>query len=169
MFEPTAEQFTGLCAIVGQVALPWTQYEGSVDHCVVLFFEEADKTENQDGVPISYKRKIIFLKKKFKEKPYLQPFRDEAAEIFGQAKELNKVRNDIIHGWVSHFDPEQQIVHFTKLAVRLEQHYDDTKIYTLPVLIGVGQKCLDLATRFIEFAQRVAKAVEAQDIADKSA
>lgn len=130
--------------------------------CISMLFTDADKTEQQDGLPVAYKRKVIFLKRKFRDYPELEALKPEATEIFSQGKTLSKVRNDVIHGYVSHYDPAMPGgVTFTKLAVKLERHVEDAPTYSVEFLIGVGQKCLDLSSRMIKFNLSVEKAVEA--------
>jgi hypothetical protein len=170
MFTPTTEELTNLCRVVGQIALPWAQFEGSMDMCISGLFTEADKTEDEDGLPVSFKRKIVFLKKKFRHRPELSHLKDESTEIFSEAKILAKIRNDIIHGWVSHYDPKPPgEVTFTKLAVRLEQHYEEAPTYSVDFLIGIGHRCLNLATRMAEFNNGIIQVLEAQDQARKAA
>lgn len=102
--SPEDERFFGA---IGRLTISWGHVDVALD---VLVYEAhtyhgGDKLIEREA-PISFQRKIRYLRKAFRKIPTFQPYNERFEAIANALVKESKTRHDIIHGFVVHHLPK---------------------------------------------------------------
>lgn len=101
-----AEDFTGLCMAIGYICQNWASLEQNIDMWIAWIYHKlGGRTKINTQIPLSFSRKIDFLRLAFNKVAALKPLADEAKDLLSEAKKLSDKRNDLIHGALSNLSP----------------------------------------------------------------
>lgn len=101
-----AEDFTGYCMALGYIQANWASMEQMFDMWIALIYHDlAGRTLIEKRLPLSFKNKVKFLKRSFRNIAELKQYADEAIPLLTRAKALARPRNDLTHGALSKLDP----------------------------------------------------------------
>lgn len=102
------DDFMGLCMAVGYIAQNWAMLEQDLDMWIAMIYHGIGGRATIDPqIPISFARKIKFLRRAFWQISALKPYADEARTILDGAKALSKDRNDLVHGSLMSLKPQR--------------------------------------------------------------
>ena len=100
---------------VGMIVVNWSFVENNLDAWSALVYHDHGGSSIERKLPKPISRKIKFLEKCFGALQTLTHVRDEAASYISRVKALSKIRNFVVHGVLSEFDPSD--ASFTFLRV----------------------------------------------------
>jgi hypothetical protein len=118
--EFPGEAVENLRRVVGDFVINWGLFEARISMILNLVYHDHGgnivKGERQ-GIPVSFERRLKYLKQAFKEKPALRPFMDEEREIRSKARQVADVRDFIVHGHLMEYDSANGAYTFGRLDV----------------------------------------------------
>lgn len=175
---PTSdEDLERLYPAIGELVLAWGQLESGLEYIIAIVYHRTGGKHHTDtkvaGLPRQWRRKRDFLRRCFKSIDLLSPHKDRALTLLDRLAPIEKVRNEIIHGALHHFDPETSRYHFRSLEIdeALDTHRPTGSQITLAKLIVTVDACHDLAGEFLDLANGLSEAFmpesELQKIARK--
>jgi hypothetical protein len=99
LFGVHEDDFLGLCMALGYIGQNWAMIEQNFDMWIAMIYHSLGGRQRVDpSLPISFSRKVRFLRRSFNQIAALKPFAAEAIPLIDQAKRLSKTRNDLAHG-----------------------------------------------------------------------
>jgi hypothetical protein len=119
MPKPTVPSnvFPPLYTAVGNLVVNWAIAESALNHIIAIIYQKAGGKHVTHKIPVAFKRRVKFLRLCFNRVDALKPYADEGRDILRKAAKLTFIRNAVIHGAVSNYEPATQQYTFTKLDV----------------------------------------------------
>lgn len=113
----TAETLAPLCPLAGELIINWSLMDSIIVKMVAAIYHAAGGKHEHPTMPFEFSRRVKFLRRCVKKIPALAPFASEMNEITRIAKVLLPIRDFIIHGAISAYDPDRQVYTFEKLDI----------------------------------------------------
>ncbi len=159
MPKPTVplDAFPPLYGAVGDIVVNWAIAESALNSLVAIIYQSAGGKHVDHQIPVAFKRRVKFLRRCFNNVDALKPYADEGRDILGNAANLAYIRNAVIHGTVSNYEPATQQYTFTKLDVVDKDtiHQVNTVTTTLSDLRGAALDSQSVARAAIAFRDRL--------------
>jgi len=158
-----AQALADLYAVTGLLVVNWGLVEASLNTLVnTLHKDHGGDVLGGKGqtIPVSFKRRMKYMKACFKEKETLAPYAEEAKTVRSRARELSFVRDYIARGHLHHYDQRTGIYTFG----RLDSDGNDTvHIHTVfeantQQLVGFSHQMMDLFARSQALAAKLVPA-----------
>ena len=148
-----------LATAIGGVVLSWGMAESGLNATLVMCFSKLGGRHHSDEIPVSLKRKLKFLRLCLRTIAALEPYRTDGLALFAITGQLAKSRNDLIHGFISDFDPKTGLFTFTNTgsekAVALIKGQPK---YSISDIRNIGSDCMTHSVALANFAQRLVQA-----------
>ena len=138
--EIPLDAFPPLYTAVGELVINWGLAESAITHILAVVFQGAGGKHLETKLPGAFKRRMRFLRLCFKRIIELKTHQPEMDAIIDMAKQLVPMRNDVTHGSLANFHPENGEYTF----VLLETNDSDNFHYVHTVQVSI--KNLRLAT-----------------------
>ena len=114
----TAALLEPLYPAVGEFIVNWSIFNSQIVKIVAAIYHAAGGKHHADKkMPFEFGRRARFLRKCIKQIDALAPFAEDIEKILTEAKELQVLRDAIIHGAVSTYDSETERYSFVKLDI----------------------------------------------------
>jgi len=159
------EIMPSLFSCVGMIVVNWTFIENALDGWACAAFHDYPDLRVEKELPRQFGRKLDFLRKSFRRIPGLSPFESEALAFLDRARELSGVRDSVVHGTLSDFDPQDEVFTFSKIDLTKDkrQHvFGELRIRGAD-LVSAADELLAMAAQAQELSLRLLKLTEAQD------
>jgi hypothetical protein len=153
------------CAI-GGILIQWGFVEEFINDCVLILYHKYggknSKYCKKSGVPkTQFSRKLNFLIEIF-ESPALATHKNEGLSLISRAKELSKLRHEIIHGVIIELKPDT--LTFSKHKYDKNDKIDNKpklsrSEYSLQDLNNFGNEVQKLAFDLGPFVKRIVKEI----------
>jgi hypothetical protein len=155
--DPPKEIFDALYTSAGVVVIHWAILEQALEHWVALIYRSPNGKQGERRIPYLYGAKITFLKKSFANLPLLRPSEKEALSLIGEIEEMAPIRATLVHGSISSYDPETQLLKFVRLPIDKQDdiHVISEEYLSIPQILDAGTKMLKLMTRALKFGQHL--------------
>ncbi len=151
---------------VGELVLGWAFAEQNLDNMVTIFFHGAGaKTEAE--LPVALNRKMKYLRKCLRTVPALASFRANAEQLIDEAEKLSDTRHTVIHGAISEYNSQIQVITFVKLKAVKDRHWVDPRHMKLDHLLGIGVEAGKLGLRLGDLTRRLLDTFVPKDVRDK--
>lgn len=156
-----------LYSVAGELAIQWGLFEASMVSTISMVYQDLDGKTVEKQLPVSFKKRMEFLKRCFNQIPKLAPYSAEARAIRSKAKELVFIRNFIIHGYLSDHDPQTLIYTFGRLDTEDDQtHIENTLQTRLTDLMGASSEIYVLFDKSHALNERLMEAITGEDKTD---
>jgi len=109
------EKLDRLCAPVGSLILAWSLIDVSVTRITVLIFSIARSRQPESRAPIMFKHRLKVIDRNFKTNTEFSAYANEWPDWRRQITHLQKLRDAIIHGYVSEYEEDGDAYIFHKL------------------------------------------------------
>ena len=113
-----AQAAADLYAVTGLLVVHWGLVEASLNRLTNTLYNDHGGDvlggKNQT-IPVSFKRRMKYMKACFKEKEPLAPYAEEAKTVRARARAVSFVRDYIARGYLHHYDPRTGIYTFGRL------------------------------------------------------
>jgi hypothetical protein len=158
-----AQALADLYAVTGLLVVNWGLVEASLTTLINTLYKNYGGDVlggKSQTLPVSFKRRMKYIKACFKEKEALAPYAEEAKTVRSRARELSFVRDYIAHGHLHHYDHRTGIYTFG----RLDSDGNETgHIHTVfeanaQQLIGFSHQLMDLFARSHALAAKLVPA-----------
>lgn len=139
----------------------WGTLEASLNVCVVTIFNSAGGRHHADKneIPVALKRKLKFLRLCLKKIDILEPYREHGLAVFDATGKLAKRRNDIIHGFISDYNPATKQYTFTGLGSEGDKPLvTGQPKYSVTDIIQIGRDSAVHAVDLTNFCQSLVRA-----------
>jgi hypothetical protein len=102
--------------------------------------------------------KITFLEKRLGDLPELKPLATEGLDLLTQIKVMAQIRDILVHGAISSYDPDTQLLKFMRLRVdkREKIHAMEPEHASIPEILEASSVILRLQTQALTFGHRLA-------------
>lgn len=150
---------------VGMIVLNWSFVENSLDAWTSISFHDHNGESVERQIPRQFGRKVSFLRKCFRRLPSLAVHADEVSAYLDRAVALANVRNYVVHGTLSDFDPADESFLFVKIDIsedKRQHEFGELKILGTD-LIAAANELLVMASRGHEITARLVQSSERQD------
>lgn len=156
--DPTEPEIAALYQPVGELVLNWSVWDSMIVKIVALVFQSTGGKHQEPKIPFEFKRRIKFLRRCVNRIDALKPFAPEMAAILTNAKILSKIRDSIVHGALSKFDPETGRYEFVKLDILKNEniHEGNTLLITIENMREMAERCQAGYARSAAIALRLA-------------
>jgi hypothetical protein len=151
-----------LYAPVGAVVIYWSLLEQSIEFWVAMIYHRPGGNKNwKKGPPFLLAAKLSFLRAKFADLAELQPFATEALGLLGEIEKMATVRDVLVHGAASTYNPSTQQIKFTRLGIDKaeKKHQERIDYLSIPDILDAGGKILNVNSRTLNFTQRLIDAI----------
>lgn len=111
----TTQEFQDICTCIGQIVVPFAQLEASLDAVIAIVYQSGGGRTIEKELPAGLTRRTKFLGKCLKKLPKLADTKREGLEIIGTITKESDIRNHVVHGYFSHWNPEKNLATFTML------------------------------------------------------
>jgi hypothetical protein len=161
---PKAESFAGIShgdytdifACVGRLVVPFASVEASVDKIIAAISQKGGKVfEIKPSKGLC--DRIDYIEEGLKTLPILADVRDEGLAVLNALRTEAKVRNHIVHSYVSNFDAKNKVAEFTMLDSHLDKQMNTEVVrhYSLRNLSETGLRTTRLGNRIHALAERI--------------
>jgi hypothetical protein len=90
--------------LIGGLALSFALFEFSFNSIIAVAFKHLHGRRVEKEIPRQLSRARTYIRKAVGKLPELAPYRQELLEIEVEAKRLGDIRNDVVHGYMAHYD-----------------------------------------------------------------
>ncbi len=151
-----------LYTAVGELVVNWAITDSALNSIIAIIYQSAGGKHVDQKIPVAFKRRVRFLRLCFNSVDALEPYADEGRNILQKAANLTFIRNAVIHGAVSDYEPETEQYTFTKLDVVNNDtiHQANTVSTTLSDLRGAALNSQNVTRAAIAFSNRLLDAFE---------
>jgi hypothetical protein len=165
------QEFQDICTCIGQIVVPFAQLEASLDAVIAIVYQSGGGKTIEKELPSGLTRRTKFLGKCLKKLPKLADTKREGLEIIRTITKESDIRNHVVHGYFSHWNPEKNLATFTMLSTKRDKqmHHELVYHYTVQELLDSGGRILAVATRMAHFSRDILKLIDPQNPIGKSA
>jgi hypothetical protein len=147
-----SEDYEPLYSALGKIVYAWAYLENIIDICVDIVYHVygGNSIAHRQEIPRSLRIKIDFLKKSLKTITQLKQYKTEGLALINRVTPLSNLRHDMIHSiCYGEFDNSYA---FTKYDYGKTDYKIRDLEFTLDDYLQVGNKMMDLADEFEQFA-----------------
>lgn len=163
------EILTPLFHAVGSLVINWTYLESSLDYCAIIIYHNAGGKHEEKELPVKISRKTEFLRKCFKRIGVLAPFATEGIKIIEKIDRLKNIRDFVVHGTFTNYQPEGHVLTFTRLDLPKPRtmHHENQMELRASILANASNDLADLTGRSLNLANNLLKALVPEDERDE--
>lgn len=154
---------------IGVIVIAWSMIDVATANVVSVVYRSGGHAKEKQ-VPRQMKRKVIFLRRCFRQIDGLSNFAQEGLALLADIQKLKAYREGIAHGYPAQYDPDTGRYNFYSLEIeddagpgnathRLVGRYID-----IPHLIKAGAQSTALARKVAPFMSRIVDAWERKEI-----
>ncbi|HEY8595999.1 MAG TPA: hypothetical protein VIL84_12220 [Devosiaceae bacterium] len=167
MREPSVspEIMPHIITSVGMLVLNWSFVENTLDMWTAIAYRDVGGDEIEKEIPKMFSRKVKYLRKCFRRLAPLAPHRKACLHFVERAKAISDIRHNIVHGTLSDYDPETEMITFSILELNPDktQHIAGKAKIVGRDLIGFANELLAMASTGPVLTQSILDSLESQD------
>jgi len=150
------KDYTEVFPCVGRIVVPFASVEAGVDMIIAAIFQKGGEAIEKQ-LPKGFCDRIDYIEEGLKTLPILADVRDEGLAVLNALRTEAKVRNHIVHSYVSNFDAKNEVAEFTMLDSHLDKrmHTGVVRHYSLRSLSETGLRITRLGDRIHALAERI--------------
>jgi len=146
------EDLEPLYSALGKIVYAWAYLENIIDICVDIVYHVygGNSIAHRQEIPRSLRMKIDFLKNSFKTITQLNQYKTKGLALIHSVIPLSNQRHDMIHS-ICH-GGNNNSYDFTKYDYEKYRHTIRDLRFTIDDYLQIGNKMMDLADEFEQFA-----------------
>ena len=150
------EDYTDIFVCVGRIVVPFASVEAAVDMIIAAIFQKGGKVIEMK-LPKGFCDRIDYIEEGLKTLPILAGVRDEGLAVLNALRTEAKVRNHVVHSYVTNFNAKNKVAEFTMLDSHLDKqmHTEVVRHCSLRSLSETGLRITRLGDRIHALTDRI--------------
>jgi hypothetical protein len=98
MNERQRSEMNTIAASIGKIILLWGAIESCLSAITTCLLVPTNNPPHNDGVPVSFSKKITLLKRCYRDNPKMSPIKDDARKLLIELNPMHETRVIVSHG-----------------------------------------------------------------------